>query len=424
MKKVLIISYYWPPAGGSGVQRWLKFAKYLPKYNWKPIVYTPENPYFEVKDQALLDNISEEIEVWKTPIWEPYSSKDKLFGKGKKSQSAGLISNNKSLKNKVLNWVRGNVFIPDPKVYWAKPSIKFLQDKIKKEGVEYIITTGPPHSMHLIGLGLKKVIPNLKWIADFRDPWSELDLLDEFHLSKSSRNKHQKLEKEVLQTADVTLTVSETWVKDLVRLAAKRVELITNGYDLADFKSKPKMNDKFIIGHYGLLNHLRNPKHLWKTLNELCYENSDFASKLEIHLSGNIDAEVIAEIEEYPNLKDRLKQLGYLSHSGVLEEYMNASVLLLLLFNSKSGVGNYPAKIFEYLATKTSILAFGPSESDTEKLISKTNSGIFFTYENEHLKNEILALFDNKNQFKFDNIEGFSREKLTEDLSNVLKSIH
>ena len=210
-------------------------------------------------------------------------------------------------------------------------SIKFLQDKIKKEGVEYIITTGPPHSMHLIGLGLKKVIPNLKWIADFRDPWSELDLLDEFHLSKSSRNKHQKLEKEVLQTADVTLTVSETWVKDLVRLAAKRVELITNGYDLADFESKPKMNDKFIIGHYGLLNHLRNPKHLWKTLNELCYENSDFASKLEIHLSGNIDAEVIAEIEEYPNLKDRLKQLGYLSHSGVLEEYMNASVLLLLL---------------------------------------------------------------------------------------------
>jgi glycosyltransferase involved in cell wall biosynthesis len=424
MKKVLIISYYWPPAGGSGVQRWLKFAKYLPKYNWKPIVYTPENPYFEVKDQALLDNISEEIEVWKTPIWEPYSLKDKLFGKGKKSQSAGLILNNKSLKNKVLNWVRGNVFIPDPKVYWAKPSIKFLQDKIKKEGVEYIITTGPPHSMHLIGLGLKKVIPNLKWIADFRDPWSELDLLDEFHLSKSSRNKHQKLEKEVLQTADVTLTVSETWVKDLVRLAAKRVELITNGYDLADFESKPKMNDKFIIGHYGLLNHLRNPKHLWKTLNELCYENSDFASKLEIHLSGNIDAEVIAEIEEYPNLKDRLKQLGYLSHSGVLEEYMNASVLLLLLFNSKSGVGNYPAKIFEYLATKTSILAFGPSGSDTEKLISKTNSGIFFTYENEHLKNEILALFDNKNQFKFDNIEGFSRQKLTEDLSNVLKSIH
>ena len=424
MKKVLIISYYWPPAGGSGVQRWLKFAKYLPKYNWKPIVYTPENPYFEVKDQALLDNISEEIEVWKTPIWEPYSLKDKLFGKGKKSKSAGLISNNKLLKNKVLNWVRGNVFIPDPKVYWAKPSIKFLQDKIKKEGVEYIITTGPPHSMHLIGLGLKKVIPILKWIADFRDPWSELDLLDEFHLSKSSRNKHQKLEKEVLQTADVTLTVSETWVKDLVRLAAKRVELITNGYDMADFESKPKMNDKFIIGHYGLLNHLRNPKHLWKTLNELCYENSDFASKLEIHLSGNIDAEVIAEIEEYPNLKDRLKQLGYLSHSGVLEEYMNASVLLLLLFNSKSGVGNYPAKIFEYLATKTSILAFGPSGSDTEKMISKTNSGIFFTYENEHLKNEILALFDNKNQFKFDNIEGFSREKLTEDLSNVLKSIH
>ena len=378
MKKVLIITYYWPPAGGSGVQRWLKFTKYLPKYNWKPIIYTPENPYFEVQDEALLSDIPAEAEIWKTPIWEPYALKDKLFGKGSESQSAGVITNKKSLKNKLLNWVRGNVFIPDPKIYWVRPSVKVLLKKILEEDIHHIITTGPPHSMHLIGLGLKKAMPNLKWIADFRDPWSELDLFNEFQLNNSSMKKHKDLEREVLQTADVTLTVSETWVKDLKRLGGDRVELITNGYDADDFELKPKTNDKFIIGHYGLLNHLRNPKNLWKSLNSLCDENTEFNNKLEIHLSGNIDGEVLAEIESYSCLKAKVKQLGYLSHAQVLEQYNQADVLLLLLFNSKSGVGNYPGKIFEYFAAQKPILAFVPEESDTQKLIEKTNTGMCF----------------------------------------------
>ena len=423
MKKVLIITYYWPPAGGSGVQRWLKFAKYLPEYDWQPIIYTPENPYFEVQDEALLNDISAEAEVWKTPIWEPYALKDKLFGKGSESQSAGVITNKKSLKNKVLNWVRGNVFIPDPKAYWVKPSIKFLMYKIKKEKIDHIVTTGPPHSMHLIGLGLKKAIPTLKWVADFRDPWSELDLLDEFHLSKSSRKKHQKLEREVLETADVTLTVSETWVEDLKRLGGGRVELITNGYDAADFELKPKKNDKFIIGHYGLLNHLRNPKNLWKTLNDLCSENSEFDNKLEIHLSGNIDIEVLTEISDFPKLKEKIKNLGYLSHAEVLKQYNEASLLLLLLFNSKSGVGNYPGKIFEYFAAQKPILAFVPEESDTKKLIEKTNTGMCFSYAEINLKNDILRLFKKEENFSLENIEDFTREKLSHDLANLLNTL-
>jgi len=423
MKKVLIITYYWPPAGGSGVQRWLKLTKYLPKHNWKPIIYTPENPYFEVKDEALLNDIPSEAKIYKAPIWEPYALKDKLFGKGNESQSAGVITNKKSLKNKVLNWVRGNVFIPDPKIYWIKPSVKLLLKKILEEDIHHIITTGPPHSMHLIGLGLKKAMPNLKWIADFRDPWSELDLLNEFQLINYSRKKHKDLEREVLQTADVTLTVSETWVKDLKRLGGNRVELITNGYDADDFELKPKTNDKFIIGHYGLLNHLRNPKNLWKSLNSLCEENTEFNNKLEIHLSGNIDGEVLAEIKSFPYLKAKVKQLGYLSHAEVLAEYNEASVLLLLLFNSKSGVGNYPGKIFEYFAAKRFILAFGPENSDTEKLIKKTKTGIYFSYDKINLKNDILDLFKNENQFNFENIESFSREKLTKDLTGLLNNI-
>jgi len=423
MKKVLIISYYWPPAGGSGVQRWLKFAKYLPKNNWRPIIYTPKNPYFEVKDEALCKDIPVEAEIWKTPVWEPYALKDKLFRKAGKSQSAGVITNKKSIKNKLLNWVRGNIFIPDPRIYWVKPSIKVLLKKIKEEGIEHIITTGPPHSMHLIGLGLKKSIPNLKWVADFRDPWSELDLLDEFHLSSSSKKKHQDLEKQVLKNADVTLTVSENWVKDLKRLGANRVELITNGYDTTDFDVKLKINDKFIIGHYGLLNHLRNPKNLWKTLNSLCEENTEFNNKLVIHLSGNIDAEVITDIESHSYLKEKVIQLGYLTHAEVLIEYNEASVLLLLLFNSKSGIGNYPGKIFEYFAAKRSILAFGPENSDTEKLIDKKENGMYFSYDETNLKDDILALFKNERYFNFENTESFSREKLTKDLSELLNNI-
>jgi glycosyltransferase involved in cell wall biosynthesis len=423
MKKVLIITYYWPPSGGSGVQRWLKFTKYLPKYNWQPIIYTPENPYFEVKDQALLNDIPSEAKIWKTPIWEPYALKDKLFGKGSESQSAGVITNKKSLKNKVFNWVRGNVFIPDPKIYWVKPSVKVLLKKMLEEDIHHIITTGPPHSMHLIGLGLKKAMPILKWIADFRDPWSELDLLNEFQLNNSSMKKHKDLEREVLQTADVTLTVSETWVKVLKRLGGNRVELITNGYDADDFELKSKTNDKFIIGHYGLLNHLRNPKNLWKSLNSLCEENTEFNGRLEIHLSGNIDNEVIAEIESYYFLKGKVKQLGYLSHAQVLEQYNQVDVLLLLLFNSKSGIGNYPGKIFEYFAAKKTILAFGPISSDAERLIKNTNRGKYFSYDDTNLKIDILDLFNNPNNFDFENMESFSREKLTYDLSNLLNNL-
>lgn len=423
MKKVLIISYYWPPAGGSGVQRWLKFAKYLPQYGWNPIIYTPENPYFEVKDTALLNGIPNEVEVWKTPIWEPYALKDKIFGKGSKSQSAGVISNKRSLKNKVLNWIRGNIFIPDPKVYWVKPSIKVLSKKIEKEGITHIVSTGPPHSMHLIALGLKRKIPNLKWIADFRDPWSELDLLDEFHLSNSARKKHQKLEKEVLKAADVTLTVSESWVQDLKRLGEQEVQFITNGFDESDFELKPKTNGKFIIGHYGLLNHLRNPKNLWKALDVLCREYPEFNTKLEIHLSGNIDKEVLHEVESYPMLSGKLKQLGYLSHAEVLTEYNEADVLLLLLFNSKSGAGNYPGKIFEYFAAQKPILAFGPKESDTKKLISATNAGLYFTYEESEIKNSIMELYQQKLQFKNTNVSQFSRLNLTAELSVLLNKL-
>ena len=423
MKKILIITYYWPPAGGSGVQRWLKFSKYLPENGWKPYIFTPDAPSFEVKDEELISDVHPETEVWKTPIWEPYNLKNKLLGKSKNA-NAGIIQDKTSSKNKMLNWVRGNIFVPDPKVFWVKPSVKFLHDKIYNEGIKHVISTGPPHSMHLIALGLKKKNPKLKWVADFRDPWSELDLLEEFHLTKNSKQKYKKLEKEVLKNADVTLTVSESWVKSFNRLGSSNVKLITNGFDEDDFNVKVLQEDKFIIGHFGLLNHLRNPKKLWETLNILCDENPIFNEKLEIRLSGNIDTEVLQSITQFFHLKNKVKVLGYLSHKDVLKQYNSSSVLLLLLFNSKSGIGNYPGKLFEYFAAKRPILAFGPNDSDTQKLMNQIKIGSYHSYEEENLKESVFSLFINKEKFvNSSHISRFSRKALTKELGSLLNTL-
>ena len=423
MKKVLIISYYWPPSGGSGVQRWLKFSKFLPKYGIKPYVYTPKNPTIELIDNELTKQISNDVTVWKKKIYEPYSIKNMFSKKSKKTETSGVISNSKF--GFIFNWIRGNFFIPDPKVLWIKPSINYLEKKLTENSIDTIISTGPPHSMHLIALALKNKL-NLKWIADFRDPWSELDMLNEFHLTKSSINRHKSLENQVLKKCNICLTVSEKWVKMFSELGARNVKLITNGFDEDDFKVSTEVSvDKFVIGHFGLINHLRNPTMLWKALNQICEENNDFDSKLEIRLSGNIDLNILSKIENFKYLKGKIKNLGYLSHSEVIKQYNKSNVLLLLLFNSESGKGNYPGKVFEYFATQKPILSFGPSESDTKELFSEFNKAFYHSYDDsiDIIKKTIEILFS-KN-YKSDNydLKRFTRENLTKELADLIISI-
>ena len=425
MKNVLIISYYWPPNTGSGVQRWLKFSKYLPEFNWHPIVVTPDNPYIELKDKKLEAEISNKVTVIKFPIWEPYSIKDKIFGKQKKSQTSGLISKDNSFTNRLLNWIRGNFFIPDPKKYWIKPTVKNLKGILDKQNIDVTISTGPPHSMHLIAFELKKIYHDVKWIADFRDPWTKLDILEDFNLNYRSRTLHKRLESEVLTNADLVLTVGERWANDFIDLGAKNVKVITNGYDLDDFLHyKANKTNKFIVGHYGIMNHLRNPSNFWFALNMLCSENNDFNDKLEIRLSGNIDNEIIKEIKSYPFLRNKLVLLGFINHKDVIEEYSNANLLLLLLFNSKSGEGNYPGKIFEYFASKKPILSFGPKESDVKNLLDN-NYGIYHHYQQQSsvIKNDILSFFNEDFEFKSIEKDKYSRKSLTMNLVNILENL-
>ena len=236
MKKVLIITYYWPPSGGAGVQRWLKFVKYLREFGWEPVVYTPENPEAPAIDMSLEKDIPENLTVIKTKIWEPYSVYKKLVGiKPEEKIKAGFLSENKkpSLIENISVKIRGNFFIPDARKFWIKPSIKFLTKYLKDNPVDAIVSTGPPHSMHMIALGLKKKL-NIPWLADFRDPWTNIDFYEELNLSASADKKHHQMEKSVLENADTVSVISRTMAVDFKRLYNRHYEVITNGFDEDD----------------------------------------------------------------------------------------------------------------------------------------------------------------------------------------------
>lgn len=361
-KKILIVTYYWPPSGGVGVQRWLNYAIQLKERGWEPIIYTPENPQFEIQDESLLDRVKL-IRVVKTEIWEPFKFFHRLTGNSnRKNIQQGLVleKKKKSFKDKLFVWIRGNLFVPDPRKYWVKPSVSFLQKFILEEGIRTIITTGPPHSMHLIGLGLKKKI-DISWIADFRDPWSDWDILDKLKTGSLAMRKHCRLEKNVLSSADKVLSVSARLKEKLSELGGgDRVRLQYNGVSGITSQHYPK-SDVLTIGYFGMLNELRNPQELWKILDELAA-----VRKVNVRIGGIVADSIQKEIASLESLSKATDFLGYLSHKEVINEYAKCHILLLLLNKSDNAKWILPVKFFEYLAAKRWILALGPQESDLE----------------------------------------------------------
>ena len=425
-KKILIITYYWPPSGGPGVQRWLKFAKYLPDFGWKPIIYTPENPSYPLIDETLMKEVPENIEMVKTRIWEPYQLAEKLNKSNKKFKAGQFdVGKNQSWKSKLSIWIRGNFFIPDARVFWVKPSIQFLEKYLKENKIDTIVTSGPPHSLHLIGLGLKEKLPHLKWIADFRDPWTEISYYKHLKLTKSSDRKHRKLESAVFKNADITLATSYTDAENF-RKAGANAFCITNGFDKSDSgeKVKEQKNQAFTLSYIGVLEQLRNPENLWKALHELIHENHDFAANFKLKLVGRIDDKILQSIEN-SNLKDHILNLGYLSHGKAVEEMQNSEMLLITNFPNESSKGIIPGKIFEYLASGKQILSFGPDQADVAKILEETQAGKHFNYhDRETVKAFILEKFDLwKSGNLLENtqhIEQFSRKNLTWQLTEIL----
>lgn len=423
-KKALIITYYWPPAGGPGVQRWLKFVKYLPDYNIQPIVYCPKNPSYPIIDESLTKELSKDIVVLKQPIKEPYKLARLFSKKAASTISSGVIPKEKkqSVIEKVMLFVRGNFFIPDARKNWVKPSVDFLTDYIQKENIETIITTGPPHSLHLIGLQLKQKL-DVKWIADFRDPWTTIGYHKKLKLTKASQLKHQDLELKVLNSADQLIVTSENTKREFEFKTNQPITVITNGYDTT-ISEKPKKDSKFTIAHIGSLLSERNPKHLWEALSELINENEVFKADFELKLIGVVSDDVLQEIYSH-NLKDYTNVVGYVSHDDAIKAQMQSQVLLLIEIDSEDTKAIIPGKLFEYMISNTPILAIGPKDSDVERIIKSTNTGTYFFYEaNNTLKSQILAYF---NAYKENSLvtqpiglKPYSRKELTKTLSELI----
>ncbi len=441
-KKILIISYYWPPSGGPGVQRWLKFAKYLPEFGWEPTLFIPENPSYPIIDETLVQEVPENIEIIKTKIWEPYQLAEK-FGRDNKKFKAGQfdVGENQSWKSKLSIFVRGNFFIPDARIFWVKPSIIFLKKFLAENHFDALVTTGPPHSLHLIGLGLKEQFPNLKWIADFRDPWTEISYYKHLKLTKSADAKHRKLEKKVFENADITLATSYTDAENFRKKGANAI-CITNGFDIEVNQENSKTSNllksksqntqilnnlntqKFTLSYVGVLEQLRNPEILWETLSEILQENKDFSNDFELKFVGRVDDKILQKLESTP-LKNHLKNLGYLSHNQSNIEMQHSSLLLLTNFPQETSKGIIPGKIFEYLANGNPILSFGPNDADVAQILDKTNAGKHFTYnDSANLKSYLLEKYhDWKSGVtpeKNSNIEEFTRRNLTKKLAEIL----
>jgi glycosyltransferase involved in cell wall biosynthesis len=427
VKKVLIITYYWPPSGGGGVQRWLKFVKYLRNFGWEPIIYTPEDPHFELQDESLLSDVPEGLEVIKRPIWEPFSLYKAFLGK-KAVQKQGIISaSSNSFLTKLSIWLRGNYFIPDARVFWVRPSINYLSGYLRKHSIDVMVTTGPPHSLHLIGLEVKKRT-GINWLADFRDPWSRWDVLDQLKLTKHSRNSHRKLEQHVLQNADLVLTVSNSLKESLSTLGARNIKVITNGYDFDIVQSADNIPDKFRISHVGLLNTGRNPVLLWQVLAELAEEIQGFADDLEIYLSGTIENAVITSIESNSQLHDKYVNRGYQSHDEVTKVYQDSAILLLLINNTDNASWILPGKMYEYIAQGKPILALGKPESDASDVLTSVGFNPCLRYNNKQkIKAFVRRVYDDfKNgiiHIEGDDVEKYHRRALTKSLAACLDQL-
>lgn len=431
MKKVLIITYYWPPMGGGGVQRWLKTTKYLRDFGWEPVIFTTENGEASVTDETMLAEISQNIETLRVPIWEPFSLYKKLLGKNKNEKIApgfGQESKGNSSLQKLSVWVRGNVFIPDARMFWIKPSTKFLINYLKVNKIDAIISTGPPHSTHLIAYNITKKY-KIPWVADFRDPWTNIDFYHKLMLTNWADKKHRKLEQKVLKNATELVTVSWSWAKDFEKLVDRKINVITNGFDPEDFKdiANPELDTKFTITHAGSLNEDRNPIILWKVLSDLIKDVEGFKNDLEIKFIGQVDVSAQQEIKQY-NLENNYTRTHHLPHHLVIKELIKSQLLLLPLNDVPNIDGVVPGKLYEYLGAKRPIICIGKTNGDSAKIILESKAGIVVDFNDyDGLKiniNQYYELYKKQNlHINSEGFEKYSRKKLAGNFASLLNTI-
>ena len=436
MKRVLVITYYWPPTGGSGVQRWVKFARYLPSEGWQPVIYTPENPEQLAVDHSLEKEIPSEAEIIKTHITEPYELYKKFLRRSGHSKEAVEVNpvnaQNKSLSQKVAMWIRGNFFRPDPRCMWIGPSVRFLKKYLEEHPVDLIVSTGPPQSMHLIGRKLAKDT-GLPWIADFRDPWTKIFYFKHLSMTRATERWHHRMERKVLDDATAVVAVSPLVQQEFQAMTQTPVELITTGYDECDFphgKDEDAAGGKgkdFIITHTGLFAADGNPEVLWEVLSEKCAVDEDFRKHLKIKLVGKNDVQIIRAIEE-AGLKDNLIDMGYQPHSVAVEEQRKASLLILPLRKEPEYKAVLPGKLFEYLASWRPVLGIGQPDGAMSMILNKTKTGIVPDWNDKTSVSRFIDLcWENHLKGKLTvedaDISQFTRRNLTRRMAELFEKV-
>lgn len=424
MKKVLIITYYWPPSGGSGVQRWVKFTKYLRSFGWEPIIYTVTDGEYPVLDQSLAKDIPEDTRVLRRPIFEPFTLYKKFTGRksGDRLQ-VGIIEQAKkgSWKDKFSLWIRSNIFIPDARMFWIKPSVKYLKHYLSANPVDVVISTGPPHSAHLIALELKKSL-GIKWLADFRDPWTGIYYFKNLDLTSFALRRHKALENEVLIKADTVLVVG-AGMQEEFKKSGFQSTVMTNGYDADDFRSDVAKDTTFSIVHTGNLLNQVKVFALWQAITEL--KTEAILKDLDIKLVGKVGDDKMIELATYP-LQENLKFIPYVPHSEVTLVQQAAHILILPL---ESTTPVLTGKFFEYLGSGSDVLALGDETTNFEvkNILSKSPGSIFLNHhDKEGIKKYIKTKYENPdaNIPSRPHFENYSRKSLTKTLAGILNDLY
>lgn len=420
MKKVLVIVYYWPPSGGAGVQRWLKFVKYLPQFDWQPTVITTSNGDYPAIDESLLKEVPEDIKVirTKTPTFGKWFSKA-----GEQSAPYGSLetSEEDSFFRRFAIWCRLNLTVPDARVVWNKYALQAAFEEMRKFKYDLIITSGPPHSTHLIGRKLKNIF-NVKWLVDFRDPWTKIDYLEKVNRFALTKKIDEKLEQKIINQCDRIISINKSILKGLK--AINKGIIIPNGFDPADFTEiEKKKTKKFQINYFGNITAERDPSIVLKAVNQIY---SQFP-EIQINIWGNVSDEVKADLISLDENKF-VKFHNYIPHDKMMRRMVNSSLLLLLINNVPNNLGILTGKIYEYLGAKVPVLGVGPIEGEAAKILNETRSGKMCDYSDQKAISEFISW--QYSMWKKDEkptasgeIDQYDRVHLTQKLAEVLESL-
>lgn len=435
MQKVLIITYHWPPAGGPGVQRVLKFAKYLPDFGWEPLILTVAHGEYSALDDSLINEVSKEIIVFKTRSIEPFSLYKRFTGMGKEEKipTAVLAENKISWKKKGANWIRLNLFIPDAKIGWLPFASQTGKHIVRQFKPDIIFSSSPPPTVHLIARKLKKW-SGLKWVADFRDPWTDIHYYEGQTRMQKAKNLDTKLELSVLNSADSISCISQLDI-DLdfgKKVSANKCINIPNGYDEADFPSvqpAPSSGNYFNLLHLGAIGPERIPHNLLKTIHLLHQKNLIEPGIFKVTLIGKVEPEVKDCVNQY-KIEQYIEYVPYLPHIDAISQAQSADVLLLLITQSKLNRRILPGKIFEYMRLRKPVFALGPEDGEVSRILNETKIGEVIDYQNEKkIYQVLLNLIQAKKagvlySLSLDSgIEKFSRKNLTGRLVEVFNSL-